>query len=858
MRTIRTTCPYCGVGCGISATVNGPRSVRIRGDADHPANRGALCSKGTHLGETVGLEGRLLSPMIGDRAASWDAALDEVTARLTRTIADHGPQAVAFYVSGQLLTEDYYVANKLAKGFVGTGTIDTNSRLCMASAVAAHNRAFGEDVVPCSYEDIDAADLILLVGSNTAWCHPVIWQRIEKVRERRGTRLVVIDPRRTETAERADLHIPVAPDGDVALFNALLAEMRQRGALDQAFLSANVEMPDDFWATLDAAQCPIDPALFAALAEMVAASPRMLTLFSQGANQSTSGTDKGNAIINLHLAMGRINRHGAGPFSITGQPNAMGGREVGGLANTLACHLGFSEAERGDVARFWNTDRLCAGPGLKAVDLFRAVHAGEIRFVWVMATNPAVSMPDAGFVREALARCPTVVVSDVMADTDTGRYAHIRLPALAWGEKDGTVTNSERRISRQRPLFTPPGEARADWAILADVGRRMGYPQPFAFETPADVFREYAAMSALAPRHGKQFDLTQWAGCTAHQYDTMQPFQWGGLHPFAQGFSHTGGKARMIAVTPPPPGHADPAFPLRLNTGRYRDQWHTMTRTALSPKLSLHRREPLLEVHPADAAAAGLEDGGLARAETPYGDSIYRVMVNAGQLPGTIFVPMHWTDRLSSGGRTGRLARPDADPHSGQPGFKDTPARMAAVQPQWRAFLIARDDAPVDALYWTRSRIEGGWLTEIAGLGTIDADALLPAGTRSEVADLARGMRRIVVQDEAGALLAALFVTRNGTLPQREWIAAQLSQTAPDANMLLAGRPSEPLPDRGALVCVCHDVGEQQVLAALADGATTVAEVGTATCAGTNCGSCRPIISRLIAEWQQALQEAAE
>jgi len=499
---IRTTCAYCGVGCGIRAKVTGERQVTIKGDRDHPANFGRLCSKGTHLGETVGLEGRLLAPMIGDLQAGWDEALDLVAARIRACIAEHGPDSVAFYVSGQLLTEDYYAANKLMKGFVGSANIDTNSRLCMASAVAAHNRAFGEDLVPCTYDDLDEADLILLVGSNTAWCHPVIWQRIEAARTARGTKIVVIDPRRTETAEQADLHVQIAPDGDVPLFGALLAEMAARG------LAAEACAPCD---------PGVDPATFAALADLVAAHPRMVTLFSQGANQSRCGTDKGNAVINLHLATGRINAPGMGPFSITGQPNAMGGREVGGLANTLACHLGFSAEERADVALFWNAPNICAGPGLKAVDLFRAVHAGRVKFLWVMATNPAVSMPDAGFVREALARCETLVVSDVIADTDTARLAHVRLPALAWGEKDGTVTNSERRVSRQRALFPPPGEARADWAIIADVAARLGHGSAFAWTSPAAVFREYAAMTALAPRHGKVLDLSDKAGLSDEQ-----------------------------------------------------------------------------------------------------------------------------------------------------------------------------------------------------------------------------------------------------------------------------------------------------------------------------------------------------
>ncbi|KPL68365.1 nitrate reductase [Erythrobacter sp. SG61-1L] len=860
MGAIRTTCPYCGVGCGIAARVGDGRKVTIKGDADHPANRGALCSKGTHLAETVGLEGRLLHPMIGDRRATWDEALGEVAGRLKAVIEEHGPDSVAFYVSGQLLTEDYYVANKLMKGFIGSANIDTNSRLCMASAVAAHNRAFGEDVVPSSYDDLDKADLILLVGSNTAWCHPVIWQRIEKARQQRGTKLVVIDPRRTETAERADLHIAISPDGDASLFNALLADLAMRGKLDRRFLADRCAVPEGFWEGLGGGNPTggIAPAQFVALADLVAGNPRMVTLFSQGVNQSVGGTDKGNAIINLHLATGRIGKPGAGPFSITGQPNAMGGREVGGLANMLACHLGFSEAERRDVQWFWQAPALCSEPGLKAVDLFRAVHDGQIKFLWVMATNPAVSMPDAGFVREALARCPTVVVSDAIADTDTARFAHICLPALGWGEKDGTVTNSERRISRQRPLFAAPEEARADWRIVCDVAARLGHADAFDYAHPAAIFREYAAMTAISRKHGKLLDLTRWSDATRMQYGAMEPFQWGGRHPFESGFPTPDGKARLIVAAPVTAAQADDSWPLRLNTGRYRDQWHTMTRTGLSAKLSLHRREPLLEIHPVDAARFGVADGGLARVETPQGDSTYRVAFSEGQAPGQIFVPMHWTDTMAGSGRTGRLVHARVDPVSGQPGFKDGPARVEAVQPDWRAFLLTRDPVTLPAPYWVRARVKDGWLTELAGHGTADLGGLLPEGNRCEAADLTRGMQRMVVLDDAGALLAALFVTRSGELPPRDWLERQLGQSGANVAELLAGRPAAPMDDKGPTVCICNDVGEQAVFRAIADGASSVAQVGSCTGAGTNCGSCRPAIARLLEEARSAMKEAAQ
>ena len=856
MGSIKTTCAYCGVGCGIRAEVTGERSVTIAGDEAHPANAGALCSKGTHLGETVGLQDRLLHPMIGDSRVSWEEATAMVAERMQACINEHGPDSVAFYVSGQLLTEDYYIANKLMKGFVGSGNIDTNSRLCMASAVAAHNRAFGEDVVPCTYDDLDHADLILLVGSNTAWCHPVIWQRIERARDEHGTKLVVIDPRRTETAECADLHIPIAPDGDVALFDALLATRD----IDRASVEETCEVPEGFW-DRRTVKHGIDPVLFTQLAGLIAGSERMITLFSQGANQSRSGTDKGNAIINLHLATGHINRRGAGPFSITGQPNAMGGREVGGLANMLACHLGFSEGERAAVAEFWQTERLTKGPGLKAVDLFEAMHRGEIKFVWVMATNPAVSMPNASRVREALARCETVVVSDVLEDTDTARSAHIRLPALGWGEKDGTVTNSDRIVSRQRALFSGPGEARADWQIMCDVAQAMGYGAAFDFPSNASVFREYAAMTALSAERGKKLDITGWAKAPDAAYDAMTPFRWGGEHPLMSGYPTASGKARLISVSAPQPLTTSRELPMRLNTGRYRDQWHTMTRTGYAPKLAHHRREPLVEVNPADAAEKGIADGDLCEVTTAQGTSIYRATLSAGQQAGALFVPMHWTDITASQatGRTGRLASADTDPFSGQPGFKDAPASIAKVEPAWRGFLVSREAlnlTPCD--YWVRSRVEEGWLYELAGMADIDFAALLPEGEVSEVAYPSKGMQRYVLCDEGGTLTAALFITRTGELPARDWLAAQLGRTVEDPMELLAGRPRVAGPDRGAIVCVCHDVGAMEIAGVISEGAGTVAAIGNACRAGTNCGSCRPELARMLEEWDAEIKEAAE
>src|SRR6201981_688704 len=520
--TVRTTCPYCGVGCGVLAPPDGRGGAAISGDPEHPANFGRLCSKGSALGETLSLEARLLYPMIRCSKGSmervaWTDALDHVAHRFAHIVKRDGPGAVAFYLSGQLLTEDYYVANKLMKGFIGSANVDTNSRLCMASSVAGHRRAFRADTVPGCYEDLDEADLLVLVGSNAAWCHPVLFQRMLANKQARGARIVVIDPRRTDTAGDADLFLGLKPGTDTALFSGLLVHLADTGALDSSYIECHTSGFDDALArarniagsaAATALATGLSEAEVAAFFQMFAATPRVVTLYSQGVNQSAQGTDKVNAILNCHLATGRIGKKGASPFSLTGQPNAMGGREVGGLANQLAAHMGFTPADIDRVRRFWKAPRIATHEGLKAVQMFEAIARGEIKALWVMGTNPAVSLPDADLVREALKKLEMFIVSENVRHNDTvDAGVQVLLPALAWGEKSGTVTNSERRISRQRSFLPAPGEARPDWWIMCEVAKRLGFGAAFDFKSAADIFREHARLSAFENDGSRDFDI---------------------------------------------------------------------------------------------------------------------------------------------------------------------------------------------------------------------------------------------------------------------------------------------------------------------------------------------------------------
>lgn len=871
--TVKTTCPYCGVGCGVLATPQPDGTIAIAGDPDHPANFGRLCSKGSALGDTLSLEGRLLHPEVDGKRSSWGEALDLVAARFRQAINEHGPNSVAIYGSGQLLTEDYYVANKLMKGFIGSANIDTNSRLCMASSVAGHKRAFGSDTVPGNYEDLELADLVVLVGSNLAWCHPVLYQRLARAKAERPTmRVVVIDPRRTATIEIADLHLAIQSDGDSALFVGLLDYLSRAGSADANFVGQHTAGATEALAI--AKDWPVDTVAAAAglSAEQIglfygwfAATRKTVTVYSQGANQSAVGTDKVNAIINCHLLTGRIGLPGMGPFSVTGQPNAMGGREVGGLANMLAAHMDFTPEAIERVGRFWGSQAVATKPGLKATELFPAVSRSEIKAIWIMATNPVVSMPQADDVRAALRACPFVVVSDMSAATDTVREAHVRLPAAGWGEKEGTVTNSERRISRQRPFLALPGEARPDWWIIKEVAHRLGFGASFDYSTPAQIFSEHVALSTFENDGSRDFDLS---GLTEADYGALPPTQWpvrGEATDRMFGnkrFFTLDGKARFVPVDPPPPIHPSPGSFI-LNTGRVRDHWHTMTRTGKAAKLSMHYAEPFVEIHPADAERLGIRRATLVRVSNQHGAVVVRAAITDRQRQGHLFLPMHWTDHFTSSGRIDALVPAKVDSISGQPALKMARGYVEPSSIQMYGFLVAASSPSLSADYWALAQTRGGiraelawfeeppdwakWLSASFGLsGTTDIKSFTDARTG----------RRNFVRLKDGRVEFALYTSPDPVLVSRQWAADLLLAQKLSASAVLAGRAGKDMPDPGAIVCACFSVGVNTISAAITKGSCDSLEtVGLCTKAGTNCGACRPEIQRILQSHELVLMK---
>ncbi len=695
LKRTKSVCSYCGVGCGVVIHSRGSRVVGVSGDTGHPANFGELCSKGRELHETVHLPNRLLYPEIrtaksGVRSrTSWDTALDRVADGIRTARRAKGPDSVGFYISGQLLTEDYYVFNKLAKGFVGTNNVDSNSRLCMSSAVAGYKRAFGADGPPACYEDIDHADLLFVVGANPAWCHPILFRRMEKRLEPGSPGrplLIALDPRRTATAELADIHVPLRIGSDAVFLTTLLAELHRQGRTDPRYIAANtagfeaVEKTfGDFTAERVESECGIGRRLFDQVVRSWSGSTAALTLWTMGVNQSAHGTDTVNTITNLHLATGHIGRPGAGPFSLTGQPNAMGGRETGSMANLLPAHRDLADpAHRLEVETIWGSGPIAPRPGLTAVEMFEKAADGGLEVLWIACTNPLVSLPDLATVRRALERTPMVILQDIVGTTDTAAFADILLPAAGWAEKSGTVTNSERRVSRVRAAVPPPGECRPDWEIVCDVATRLGHGDRFAFRSPEEIFAEHARTTA-----GRDCDMT---AMTPQALDRA-PLQWpctvsipeGAGRLYTDGrFVTADGRARFVVPTAFSVWEpVSEAYPVSLTTGRARDQWHTMTKTGRVPELNLHAPEPVLEISPDDALRSGLRTGDRAEVASVRGTFLMKAEVTATVPPGTAFAPMHWGEEFVSGATANHATLPAIDPVSKQPELKHSAVRIS-------------------------------------------------------------------------------------------------------------------------------------------------------------------------------------
>jgi assimilatory nitrate reductase catalytic subunit len=903
VKETRSTCPYCGVGCGVIIESDDTQITGVRGDPEHPANYGRLCTKGSTLARTasapIALHSRLREPRLNGQAVSWDGALDHAAERFADIVTAHGPDATGFYISGQLLTEDYYVFNKLAKGLVGTNNVDTNSRLCMSSAVAGYKLTLGADAPPCSYEDLDHAQTVFIAGSNMAWAHPVLFRRLEDARRRNPSmKIIVADPRRTETAEFADLHLPLLPGSDVALFNGLLHLLLWEGLIDDRFIAQHTHgfaaLRDRVrgFTTLEVTRLTgLKEEALVQAARWFAQGPT-LSLYCQGLNQSSAGSAKNAALINLHLATGQIGRPGAGPFSLTGQPNAMGGREVGGLANLLSGHRDLANPEhRAEVARLWGVEAVPARPGATAVEMFQAAADGQIKALWIACTNPAHSMPDQATVRRALERAEFVVVQETFAGTATARHAHLLLPASSWGEKDGTVTNSERRISRVRAALPAPGSARHDWQIAVDFARRLetrlrpGRATLFPYLTAEQVWNEHREST-----RGRDLDIT---GLSYALLDEAGPQQWP-MPPGAAGgrarlyedgrFATPDGRATFFdAAFTPLAEPRDARFPFSLNTGRLRDQWHGMSRTGLLGQLFGHAAEPSVDLHPSDIARLKLADGDIVRLRSRRGEVLLPVRGSDSVAPAQAFVAMHWGEEFVSG--RGALAGVNAltgsafCPLSKQPELKHCAVRIERVDLSWH--LLAATWVSADNLEATRTTLRAlmadfdfatvvpfgqrreGLLLRAASARPVDAAQLtqleaalgMPQddGTLLRFADPARGQRRtikLVAMPQGHAQIEAFVLT--GDASSQAWVLSMLQQELPaqtSTRQLLAPSHQPLNAPRRRQVCNCFDIDEAAITRSLARDAGSaeqrLARLQAELRCGTHCGSCLPELRRL-------------
>jgi assimilatory nitrate reductase catalytic subunit len=889
----QTTCPYCGVGCGIDVQVEqgltGEKAALtdLQGTPEHPANYGRLCVKGSKLLETNAQHGRLLHPEVHGKRATWAQAIDTVASKFNDIIAEHGPESVAFYVSGQLLTEDYYVANKLMKGYIGSANIDTNSRLCMSSAVAAYKRAFGADAVPCCYEDLEHTELLILIGSNAAWTHPVLFQRMERAKQvNPNMRVIFVDPRRTASCELADLHLAIKPGTDVALFNGLLNYLSENGVTDQAYIEAYTQgfeqslAQASHWPMSRVAEyCDIDIADLTQFYQLFGQSNKVVSFYSMGVNQSTSGVDKANSIINCHLATGTLGKEGCGPFSITGQPNAMGGREVGGLANMLASHMDIDNPlHRQWVQEYWQSPCIADKAGLKAVDLFEQIEQGKVKAVWVMATNPVASMPNRNKIESALAKCELVVVSDCVAKNDTLAFADVKFPATGWSEKNGTVTNSERRISRQRGLLPPAGEAKHDWQIICEVAKAMGHAEAFDYQDPSEIFAEHAGLTAYHNEGSRDLDLSGLCGLSQSEYDRLKPVQWPVNQDNPQGskrlfgnmrFYTTSGKAQFVALSPKLPEQlSSENYPFVLNSGRIRDQWHTMTRTGNTAQLSSHIDQAFLAIHPEDAAKLQVQEGELVAVSAKHCDTnksnlaqqvVLPLKLDDSQRKGELFAPIHWSRTWSSSASIASLYSDANDSISGQPELKYAAVQLEKTNFACYGQIFSAQELSTQLLddkfdYWIKSPLENGFLYRFAGK---NSDLELTHWLKMNFPLFSEWMS--VVSDEHNYLWAlrneklelATYLSASQEEINKDWIDSLLAQDSLQTEQMVAllrAKPDETF-NHGRLVCSCFKVGEKAIINAISQGCTSVDILGETLQCGTNCGSCKPELSQLISQF---------
>jgi assimilatory nitrate reductase catalytic subunit len=876
---IATTCAYCGVGCGVDVNVVNGKPDSLQGTKEHPANFGRLCVKGTHLLDTLRTpeqeNERLSTPMVNGKAVTWNDATSFVADRFSNIIEQYGPDAVALYVSGQLLTEDYYVANKFMKGYVGSANIDTNSRLCMSSAVSAYKRAFGEDVVPCDYEDLEHTDMLVLVGSNAAWTHPVLFQRVERAKKQRpDLKIVVIDPRKTASVALADLHLPIRPGSDAGIFNGLLHFLAEHDGLDNTFIEDHtsgfgeaINQAQDWSLSQTAEFCDIEKDGLATFYRWFNDTQRVITFYSMGINQSSSGVDKCNSIINAHLASGKILKNGCGPFSITGQPNAMGGREVGGLANQLAAHLDLDNSEhRSRIQTFWQSPTIAEKAGKMAVDLFDAIADGQIKAVWIIATNPIVSLPNRAKIEAALEACECVVVSDCVSKNDTIHYADAVLPATGWAEKDGTVTNSERRISRQRGFVAPYGQAKHDWQILCDVAKKMGF-SGFGYDHQCEIFDEWARMTACVNVGERQLDLHGLTGLQQKGYDQLRPVQWPlndmgeSIKPFAnKQFSTSDGKAKFIAIQPRlPEVPTSTEFPYTMNSGRLRDQWHTMTRTGRAAQLSQHSPFSTIMVHPQVAEELDVLDGDVIQAESAFGSVQAYAQITDSVRKDSCFMPIHFNQQVSAKGSVSRLYSSVVDPISGQPESKQIPVNVSKTRYTKFVSVFSTQNIDIDESFWVKARRHNTLHYEIA---TSDEDFSLHKWSQSQTENLNDGTSAgewisasngdvdvsVLMREKQLLWVSFAFNDRQTqtTLPT-EWVTDAFSK-ALDFSLITALLSAEPDEEflKGRLVCSCFKVHEKDISDAIYAGTNSVESLGASLKCGTNCGSCKSELQQMI------------